>query len=334
MKQLLLVGLIFAGLSVSISAQTNPTEEEEKKMKTLAPMGDSIRWTTGGTAGFNGTFTYLNQWAAGGNNSISTTGLLSYYANYRKGKNAWDNSLDVAYGLLLQGFDSRAIKTDDKFDITSKYGYQASQKWFYAGLLNFKTQFAPGYSALSNGLPDYSNRISDFMAPGWTLLSLGMDYKPNKKFTAFISPLTYRGIIVLDQDLADAGAFGVRRQFEADGVTAIKGSGSNLRSEMGAYARVQYTSDIMENVNLKTKLELFSNYLDRPGNVDVSWENLISMKVNKFLTCTIFTHLIYDDNTSIVKERDEIGTPINVGPGVQFKSIIGLGLSWKLKPIV
>jgi len=322
MKQLLLVGLLITGLSVSLSAQTNPTAEEEKNMKTLAPVGDSIRWTTGGTAGFNATFTYLNQWAAGGNNSISTTGLLSYYANYRKEKHAWDNSLDIAYGLLLQGFDSRAIKTDDKFDR------------FYAGLLNFKTQFAPGYSALSAGIPDYSNRISDFMAPGWTLFSLGMDYKPNKKFTAFISPMTYRGIIVLDQDLADAGAFGVKRQFEADGVTAIKGSGSNLRSEMGAYARVQFTSDIMENVNLKTKLELFSNYLDTPGNVDVSWENLISMKVNKFLTCTIFTHLIYDDNTSIVKERDEIGTPINVGPGVQFKSIIGLGLSWKLKPIL
>jgi hypothetical protein len=123
MKQLLLVGLLITGLSVSLSAQTNPTAEEEKNMKTLAPVGDSIRWTTGGTAGFNATFTYLNQWAAGGNNSISTTGLLSYYANYRKGKHAWDNSLDIAYGLLLQGFDSRAIKTDDKFDFSTASSY-------------------------------------------------------------------------------------------------------------------------------------------------------------------------------------------------------------------
>lgn len=332
MKRLVLAAALFGALSGF--AQTNPTADEEKNMKTLAADNDSLDWTTGGTLGFNTTFTYLSQWAAGGNNSISTTGLFSYYANYRKGKNAWDNSLDMAYGLLLQGLDSRAIKTDDKFDITSKYGRQASNKWFYAGLLNFKTQFAPGYSALSTGLPDYNSRISDFMAPAWTLFSLGMDYKPNQKFTAFISPITYRGIFVLDQDLADAGAFGVKRQFEADGITVIKGSGENLRSEMGAYARVTFVTDVVENVNWKTKVELFSNYLDNPQNVDVSWENLITMKVNSFLSCTVFTHLIYDDNTTLIKDRDEAGNVTKVGPGVQFKSIIGLGLSWKLKPII
>lgn len=317
--------------TAGIQAQVNPTANEEKLMKTLAEDKDSLIWTRGGTIGLNTTFTYLNQWAAGGNNSISTTGLFSYYANYRKGKNAWDNSLDVAYGILLQGLDSRAIKTDDKLDVTSKYGRQASEKWFYAALVNFKTQFAPGYAPLGTGLPDYSKKISDLMAPGWLLASIGMDFKPNQKLTAFISPLTYRGIFVLDQDLADAGAFGVERQFETDGVTVIRGSGSNIRNEAGAYARVLFKTDVVENVNWSSKLELFSNYIDKPENVDVSWENLISMKVNKFLTCTIFTHIIYDDNTQIIKESDEItGIPTNVGPGLQTKSIIGLGLSWKI----
>lgn len=314
----------------SMVAQTNPTANEEKAMKSLAADDDSLTWTRGGTIGFNTTFTYLNQWAAGGNNSISTTGLFSYFANYRKGKHAWDNSLDVAYGVLLQGLDSRAIKTDDKIDITSKYGRQASEKWFFAGLINFKTQFAPGFAPLNNGLPDWNRKISDFLAPGWVLGSIGMDYKPNAKLTAFISPITYRGIIVMDQDLADAGAFGVKRQLDANGV-AIAGSGENFRTEMGAYARVQFATPVVENVNWTSKLELFSNYLEDPQNVDVSWENLISMKVNSFLTCTIFTHLIYDDNTQIIKETDETtGTPTNVGPGLQTKSIIGLGLSWKI----
>jgi Protein of unknown function (DUF3078) len=100
MKRLVLAAALFGALSTF--AQTNPTADEEKNMKTLAADTDSLDWTTGGTLGFNTTFTYLSQWAAGGNNSISTTGLFSYYANYRKGKNAWDNSLDMAYGLLLQ----------------------------------------------------------------------------------------------------------------------------------------------------------------------------------------------------------------------------------------
>ncbi|MFY8136811.1 MAG: DUF3078 domain-containing protein [Flavobacteriales bacterium] len=326
-----IVATLIGAATLSAWAQSAPTADEEKAMKSLAAPKDSTKWSTGTTIGFNNTFTYLSQWAAGGNNSISTTGLLSTYKNYRNGKNAWDNSLDMAYGILLQGLDSRAIKTDDKLDVTSKYGRQASKKWFYAALLNFKTQFAPGYSPLANGIPDYNRKISDLMAPGWTLFSLGMDYKPNDKLTAFISPVTYRGIFVLDQDLADAGAFGVKRQFETDGITVIKGSGENLRSEMGAYARVQYTTDVIENVNLKSKIELFSNYIDNPQNVDISWENLISMKINKWMTTTIFTHLIYDDNTQIVKETDELtGAATNVGPGVQFKSIIGIGLSWKL----
>lgn len=330
LKRFTLAAMFIATCLVT-SSQTNPTADEEKSMKTLTPLADSMKWNKGMVVSINNTFTYLNQWAAGGNNSISTTGLVSAFSNYRSGKNAWDNTLDIAYGVLLQGLDSRAIKTDDKIDLTSKYGRQASEKWFYAALLNFKTQFAPGYSPLSTGLPDYNTKISDLMAPAWTLFSLGMDYKPNQKFSAFISPITYRGIIVLDQDLADAGAFGVERNFEADGVSVIQGSGSNLRSEMGAYARLQYTSDIFENVNLKSKVELFSNYLDSPQNIDLSWENLISMKVNSWLTTTIFTHMIYDDNTQIIKSTDELtGAPTNVGPGLQFKSIVGLGLSWKI----
>lgn len=329
LKRSILVATI-AMHGLCATSQTNPTADEEKAMKSMAAVEDSLKWKKGLVVSINNTFTYLNQWAAGGNNSVSSTGIVSAYTNYRHGKNSWDNSVDVAYGILLQSLDSRAIKTDDKIDFTSKYGRKASEKWYYATLLNFKTQFAPGYSPLSTGLPDYNSKISDFMAPGWTLFSLGMDYKPNDKFSAFISPITYRGIFVLDQTLADAGAFGMSRQFASDGVSVIQGSGKNLRSEMGAYVRLQYTNDIFENVNYKTKLELFSNYLENPQNVDVSWENLITIKANKWLTTTIFTHLIYDDNTSIIKEVDETGAPTNVGPGLQFKSIVGIGLSWKI----
>ncbi|MEZ4799258.1 MAG: DUF3078 domain-containing protein [Flavobacteriales bacterium] len=329
LKRSLLVAS-FAIHGLMASSQTNPTSAEETAMKTMATVEDSVKWKKGLVVSINNTFTYLNQWAAGGNNSVSSTGIVSAFTNYRNGKNSWDNSIDVASGILLQSLDSRAIKTDDKIDFTSKYGRQASEKWYYAALFNFKTQFAPGYAPLATGLPDYDSKISDFMAPGWSLFSLGMDYKPNDKFSAFISPITYRGIFVLDQTLADAGAFGVKRQFAEDGVTVIQGSGENLRSEMGAYVRLQYTNDIFENVNYKTKLELFSNYLEDPQNVDVSWENLITIKANKWLTTTIFTHLIYDDNTTIIKQVDETGTPTNVGPGLQFKSIVGIGLSWKI----
>lgn len=320
--------------ALSAHAQVKPTDAEEKNMKTLAAVPDS-GWIRGGTLGFSSAATYLNQWAAGGNNAVNMAWLLNYSVNYRKGKNAWDNTFDMAYGLQLLGFRERAIKTDDKIDFTSKYGRQASEKWFYAGLLNFKTQFAPGYSVGANGIPLFDNpKISNFMAPAFLLASLGMDFKPNPKLTAFVSPLTYRGIFVLDDLLAAQGAFGVERGETAvneAGQLIVVRAGANMRTEVGAYARAQYKADIAKNINLSSRLELFSNYLDKPQNIDLSWQNLLSMKTNEWLTTTIFTHHIYDDNTVLFRSFDkETNTPTNPGPGLQTKFVIGLGVSFKI----
>jgi len=317
-----------------VSAQVNPTENEEKLMKTLAAVPDS-GWVGAGTLGINSAATYLNQWASGGNNAVNVTGLLNYSLNYRKGKNSWDNSLDVAYGLQMLGLDERAIKTDDRIDFTSKYGRQASDHWFYAGLVNFKTQFAPGYSVGTGGIPLYDQpKISNLMAPAFLLVSIGMDYKPSDKFTVFISPITYRGIFVLDDFLAAAGAFGVEAGeigADASGDPVVIREGASMRTEVGAYARVQYKADVAKNINLSSRLELFSNYLDKPGNIDIGWQNLLSMKTNEWLTTTIFTHHIYDDNTTVFRGFDkETDTPTNPGPGLQSKFVIGLGVSFKI----
>jgi len=324
--------MLFVSLySAGDAQQKTLSEEEEKNMKALAAT-DTVGWKRGGTLGLNNTQTYLYQWAAGGNSAITVTGLVNYFSNYRRGRIAWDNSLNLAYGILLQDVDSRAIKIDDRLDLTSKYGMQASKNWFYAVLLNFQTQFGPGYNS-ANGLPDYTNKISDFMSPGRLLISLGMDYKPNDKFTAFLSPITYRGIFVMDQTLADAGAFGVTREVDSEGL-AIAGSGENIRHEVGFYSRTEYKTTLMENITFATKLELFSNYLENPQNVDVSWENLIAMKINKYFSFSIATQLIYDDNTHVQKEAavtDELGiitSPAKTGPGVQFREVAALGINY------
>ncbi|HRZ77935.1 MAG TPA: DUF3078 domain-containing protein, partial [Bacteroidales bacterium] len=159
-------------------------------------------WKTGGNTGLSFTQTSLTNWAAGGENSLATNAYLSLFANWAQGKSAWDNTLDLAYGLLKQG-DQDVRKSDDKMDLASKFGYKASDKWFYTALLNFKSQFTDGYK-----YPDDSTVISTFLAPGYVTASLGMDYKPNDRFTAFISPLTSKFTIVNDQALADAGAYG------------------------------------------------------------------------------------------------------------------------------
>ena len=131
---------------------------------------------------------------------------------------SWDNSLDVGFGLLKQGSDDLR-KTDDKFDFVSKYGRKAFNDFYYAALLNFKTQLAPGYKD-----PDYTNKISDFFAPAYLLAALGLDYKPTPHFSAFFAPVTGKITFVTDQALSDDGAFGVT-------------PGEKSLSEFGGYFR-------------------------------------------------------------------------------------------------
>jgi len=86
---------------------------------------------------------------------------------------------------------------------------------------------------------------------------------------------------------------------------------------------------LMENVKLTTKADFFANYLQNAGNIDVNWETLIAMKINKFLTASLSTHLIYDDDINIAVDRNDDGINDGNGPRIQFKEVLSLGLSYQ-----
>ncbi len=279
-------------------------------------------WHTGGMISLNFSQTSLVNWAAGGQNSIAGNGLIGLFANYQKKKMTWDNSLDIGYGMLRQGKDD-VRKTDDKIDFLSKYGRRASRDWYFAGLLSFKTQMTSGYN-----YPNDSVYISQFLAPAYTLFALGMDYKPTDNLTLFISPITGKFTFVQDDSLANVGAFGVTPA-EYDNLGNLITAGKKSRAEIGGYLRFLYKKDVFENVAFQTKLDLFSNYLNNPQNIDINWEVLISMKVNKFITATIATHLIYDDDIMIDVDRNGDGVIDGKGPRTQFKEVFAVGFSYK-----
>ncbi len=293
--------------------------EAEKKLRTLN--ADTIMgWKKGGVAALNLAQTSLKNWAAGGQNSVAVNGIFSMFANYKQGKSAWDNSLDIGYGLIKQGKDADFLKTDDKIDFFSKYGREAFKDFYYSALLNFKTQMKPGYN-----YPDVTHKISDLFAPAYMLAALGMDYKPTQYFSAFIAPVTYKLTIVSDKTLSDAGTFGVT-------------PGDRSRSEFGGYLRAVYTrndfkDEFLKNVSFTTKLDLFSNYGENPQNIDVSWETLIALKVNKYISANLNTHLLYDDNIKIAVDRNDDGNISEIelnspGSRIQFKEIFGVGFSY------
>ena len=291
--------------------------EGEKQLRTQK--ADSVKgWKRGGFLVLNLAQTSLTNWVAGGENSVAINGIFSGFANYKKGKSVWDNSLDLGYGMLKQGKNSSFRKTDDKFDFLSIYGRDAFKNFYYAGLFNFKTQMAPGYN-----YPDVSNKISDMFSPAYLLIALGLDYKPNNYFSAFIAPLTVKFTIVNDQKLADEGAFGV-----SPGKKSLTEFGGYLRA---IYSRNDFKSEFLKNVSFTTKIDLFSNYAKKPQNIVVNWETLIALKVNKFISASINTQLIYDDKIRVPSDVNGNGT---IGPGegvrskVQFKEILGIGISY------
>jgi hypothetical protein len=175
--------IFFISAFIISSLVYSQTTEAEKILRIKTT--DTISgWKRGGVIRMSFTQASFTNWAAGGQNSISLNGLFSMFANYKKNNNSWDNMLDVGYGFLQQGKDGKVIKTDDKIDFTSKYGRAASAHWYYAFLLNFKTQMAPGYN-----YPNDTVKISNIFAPAYLILALGMDYKPNDHFSAFLAPV-------------------------------------------------------------------------------------------------------------------------------------------------
>jgi hypothetical protein len=253
-------------------------------------------WKFGGNFSLTFSQVSLTNWVSGGENAISGTVGTLLTANYTKGKTKWDNTLDLGYGLTKQGED-KVIKNEDKIDFSSQFGKKASDKWLYSSLLGFKTQFAEGYN-----YPNDSVVISNFLAPAYIIISGGMDYRPSDKLSLFLSPITGRLTIVSDKKLSDKGAFGVKK-------------GSNTRSEMGGFVRIVYQDKLFsENFSIRSKLELFSNYIEKPENVDINWEVSLNLKLGNYITARFQTLMVYDDDM-VAK--------------LQVKELFGIGFSYR-----
>ena len=316
-------------LSVQVAfAQSTPAdisrkEVEEKALKTklVDEKPDSLKdWKTGAVLNGNLTNTGLVNWQGGGQAALTVTGIFSGFANYASGKNSWNNLLELGYGITRLGQDGEAQlrKSEDRLVITSKNTRDLGHHLGFAALLDFRSQFDKGFKYdIKVKTPDgrdslTKDRISDFLSPAYSLTSIGIDYRKDDKLYVLFSPLTAKTTIVMDQELSEAGAYGVE-------------NGKNLRYQVGMFLNVGSKLKLMENVAWNSSLYLFDDYktLDR---IDIFWDNAVLLTVNKFLQASFNTNLIYDDDIRIPKDD---GTP--GGPKIQFKHVLALGLVLKLK---
>lgn len=276
-------------------------------------------WNKGGKFALTVSQVSFSNWAAGGENSYGGNSMLNLFANYKKGKKIWDTNLDLAYGMMrLNGNDAR--KTDDKIDFFTKYGHEISNNLYASANLKFSTQFYKGFK-----YPDDSTVVSTFLAPAYCQFGLGIDFKPKEYFSLSFLPATGKVTIVMDQELANQGAYGVEKAvYDTIGdVIYIKEEGKNYRFELGAALQVVFKKELIKNIEFQSRLQLFSNYLDNPQNIDVNWDSMLSLKVNEYISTFVGVSMLYDDDIKIMVEDG------NIGPRTQIKQTFGLGLAMK-----
>jgi hypothetical protein len=279
MKIIMILALLVTGFS--LQAQD---KKEEKKV-----------WNNSGDISLMFNQASFDNWIKGGENSLALNGIVNYNFNYKKDKSVWDTKLIVAYGLSRINDDTK--KTDDRFEVNSTYGKQTSKYWYYSFFGNLKTQITDGY--------DYSVEpkitTSKLFAPAYLTFGPGMLWKKSDNLKVNFAPATSKMTLVMDEDLSNAGAYGVD-------------PGKNLRYEMGMAINGYYKFDLMKNISMENILGLYSNYLDHPENVDVDYQMNMLMKINKYISANFGINLLYDDNAL---------------QDIQLKEVFGLGFNAK-----
>lgn len=262
-------------------------------------------------------------WNSGGSNSISA--LLGFYseANYKDKYFFWNNNVLTRYGVNKQ--QSQEIrKTDDLFELNSNLGYRPDiiSNWFYSARLNFRTQLTNGYK-----YPNTDQPISRLMAPGYMFFGGGMEYgKHIDDVSFYFSPLTLKATFVLDEDLANAGAFGVDPAVYDDMGNLVR-KGERLRKEVGILITNSYEIEVVENIGLVHKVSLYTDYINNFGNVDVDWRLDFDFKVNNFVRATLGSHIRYDDDVKIKEPTEVEGEFDEAGAKVQWKQFLGVGFA-------
>ena len=298
MKKRIIVTMSFLScLFFGLQAQgelRNTAQEASEKLKNIAPKDTIQGWKLSGVTGVNFGQAALKNWSAGGENSVSENFYLNGSLDYTKNKWTWNNLLGLEYGLIYSD-ENNLRKNTDKISFASKVGYKIDSKWSYAFMVDFNSQFAKGYN-----YPNTDNYLSTFMAPAYSNLALGFNYKPNDKYALFMSPVTLKMTFVLNDSLSNAGA--------------LMEPGKKFKLEPGAYFVGTTKQTVMQNVELISKLDMFTPYNDKFGNIDLNWEILLNFKINKFLTSNLSTTVRYYENE--IKK-------------VQFKEILGVGFAYK-----
>jgi hypothetical protein len=301
MKKFLLVLSLFSTGAIMAQDATIQELKSTAEKKIEEDTTHKVGWKKGIKINLGLAQGNTSNWAAGAEKSSFTiNSYVNLFANLKRGDNEWTNNLDLYYALI-NTTSQGTRKNDDRIDYFTKYTHKIKPKMGFGVVGNFRTQFSDGF--------DYEKtpkeKISGFFAPAYLTIAPGFDWTPTKWFSVFVSPISGRWTYVNDDNLTG--------RYNVD-------PGKNLRTEMGGYLTANFQKDIAKNVNFKSRFDLYSNYLEKPQNVDVFWTNILTLKVNNFLNVTYNFDLIYDDDVKIFG-------PNGNAPRTQIKSLLSVNFT-------
>lgn len=363
MKKILLTLCLMAGLTAS-AQEVDKSKVQNQANAAAGAIGDLKKVNTGdkawkfsGATGLNAAATGLVNWAAGGNNNVNGVVYGRLRLLYHKDKLAWDNNLDTEYGLTYidQPLD-KLQKSSDRFKFSSKFGYEFAKNWYATALLGFNTQFALGREY--KGKDKENPVISKGLAPAYTDVSVGIDWKPNDIFSIYVSPIAGRFTTVsvseqtnkdydylypmkdggLEQNLKNK--YGVWKYDDNDNKTythntraelgfSLKGAINykfkdlKVQTTLGLYTPYSWDKKIVEG---RENMPGGAKYRDngrRIGNFDVDWDVAASYQFLKYLQVTLSTSLRYYNGVMIADKETGFACE-----RVQFKTILGVGVGY------
>ncbi len=283
---------------------------------------DPRRWSFYGNSSVDASQVGMYQWAQGGDPSVSFLISTELFLNYRYRNQMWKNHGTFKYGMIRQGrYQDKEVNkfnaNEDRLEINSKYNFKSITDYNFVAEADLKTQFMPQNDKKTDEV------LSMFMSPGYTTFSVGAEYKRIKNLYLYVSPVALKTTFVLDTSNT------IKTRYNVD-TTKIS------RSEFGFRLQASHKITIWEKIKLTNKIELYTNYLDRPENIDVNWEMQLDLPINEWLRASVSTHMIYDHDQLVPKYNWE---PVpqtdgtikdqwvkHEGIGIQFKEAIRLGI--------
>ena len=245
---------------------------------------------------FNLTQASFDNWAQGGENTLGWQMGLNGKFTHLGARHEWANTAKLAYGMQKVG-DEDARKSVDEVKMETVYTYKTG---FFVDpyvAATAQTQFSNGYLYEDTG----KTAISGFLDPGYFTQSAGIG-------RSYGETLRSRLGFAFKETITDK--YPVPYADDPETEDEIE----DTKVELGMESVTDLSLTLGESLLFTSKLELFSD-LEASNEIDVTWDNLLAAKVQKYVTVSLNVKIFYDRDIS--KKR-------------QIKQSLAIGLTYAL----